>query len=222
MVILRAKSTASRTARWIVAIMAVLSGSAPARGQDKNTCLHCHSLLPDNLGATVEKFSQDIHTQKGLACVSCHGGDAANDDPEISMGKKAGFKGKISRAQIPALCGSCHSDPAYMRKYNPGLRTDQLSQYHTSIHGKRLAAGDAKVAVCVDCHSVHDLRPPSDPRSTVNAVNIPNTCARCHADAERMKEYKIPTNQFAEYKKSVHHEALTVRGDLSAPNCATC
>jgi len=37
-----------------------------------------------------------------------------------------------------------------------------------------------------------------------------------------MKEYKIPTNQFAEYKKNVHHEALTVRGDLSAPTCVTC
>jgi predicted CXXCH cytochrome family protein len=222
MAILRSKLAASRTARWIIAMAAVLIISGSARGQDKNTCLDCHSLLPDNLGVTAEKFSQDIHAQKGLTCASCHGGDASSDDPEVSMGKKAGFKGKIARAQIPALCGSCHSDPTYMRKYNPSLRTDQLIQYHTSIHGKRLAAGDIKVAVCVDCHSVHDLRPPSDLRSTVNPVNIPNTCARCHADAERMKEYKIPTNQFAEYKKSVHYEALTVRGDLSAPNCATC
>ena len=69
---------------------------------------------------------------------------------------------------------------------------------------------------------MHDIRPPSDQRSTVYPVNVAGTCARCHADAERMKEYKIPTTQFAEYKKSVHHEALTVRGDLSAPNCATC
>jgi predicted CXXCH cytochrome family protein len=37
-----------------------------------------------------------------------------------------------------------------------------------------------------------------------------------------MKEYKIPTDQLAHYKQSVHYEALTVRGDLSAPNCTTC
>ena len=37
-----------------------------------------------------------------------------------------------------------------------------------------------------------------------------------------MAEYKIPTNQFADYGKSVHHEALVVRGDLSAPTCTTC
>jgi predicted CXXCH cytochrome family protein len=208
--------------RWLMAIAAALLFTGAARAQTKNTCLDCHSILTDNLGVTEEKFSQDIHAQKGLTCASCHGGDASADDPEISMGKKAGFRGKISRAQIPQLCGSCHSDPAVMRKYNPSLRTDQLSQYHTSVHGKRLAAGDTKVAVCIDCHSVHDIRPPSDPRSTVYPVNVATTCSRCHADQERMKEYKIPTTQFADYNKSVHHDALTVRGDLSAPNCTTC
>src|SRR6476661_6748023 len=213
---------ASSAWRWLMAIAAALVFAGAARAQTKNTCLDCHSILTDNLGVTEEKFSQDIHGQKGLTCASCHGGDPTSDDPEVAMGKKAGFKGKITRAQIPQLCGSCHSDPAVMRKYNPGLRTDQLSQYHTSVHGKLLAKGDTKVAVCVDCHSVHDIRPPNDPRSTVYPLNVPATCSRCHSDPERMKEYKIPTNQFAEYKKSVHHEALTVRGDLSAPTCVTC
>ena len=222
MATLQNKFAGSHTSRWFLAIVAGLLLAGAAHSQTKNSCLECHSILTDNLGVTEEKFSQDIHAQKGLTCASCHGGDATNDDPEVAMGKKAGFKGKITRAQIPQLCGSCHSDPAVMRKYNPSLRTDQLSQYHTSVHGKRLATGDTKVAVCVDCHSVHDIRPPNDPRSTVYPLNVPATCSRCHSDPERMKEYKIPTNQFAEYKKSVHHEALTVRGDLSAPTCVTC
>jgi hypothetical protein len=178
--------------------------------------------LPEPLGVTQEKFSQDIHSQKGLTCVSCHGGDAASDDPDKAMSRKAGWKGKIDRKQIPQLCGSCHSDPTFMRQFNPSLRVDQLAQYHTSVHGKRLAAGDTKVAVCTDCHSVHDLRPPNDPRSTVNPVNVANTCARCHADATYMKGSSIPTDQFAKYGFSVHHQALAVRGDLSAPTCTTC
>lgn len=37
-----------------------------------------------------------------------------------------------------------------------------------------------------------------------------------------MKGYSIPTDQFAKYSTSVHHEALAVRGDLSAPTCTTC
>lgn len=191
-------------------------------GQARNSCVDCHSMLPDPLGVTQETFSHDIHAQKGLTCVSCHGGDASTDDAAQSMSRKAGWKGKIDRRQIPELCGSCHSNPAYMRQYDPSLRTDQLAQYHTSVHGKRLAAGDTKVAVCTDCHGVHDLKAPHDPQSKVYPLNIANTCARCHADAQFMKGYSIPTDQFARYGKSVHHAALTVQGDLSAPTCTTC
>jgi predicted CXXCH cytochrome family protein len=191
-------------------------------GQAVNSCLDCHSALPEPLGVTQEKFSQDIHAQKGLTCTSCHGGDATSYDPDQAMSRKAGFKGKIDRREIPQLCGSCHANPAYMRQYDPSLRTDQLAQYHTSVHGKRLAAGDMKVAVCTDCHSVHDIRPPGDLRSTVNPVNVATTCSRCHSDAVTMKPYGIPTDQFARYNTSVHHDALAVRGDLSAPTCTTC
>jgi hypothetical protein len=200
----------------------ILLGACLAFGQAVNSCLDCHSAQPGRLEVTPDKFSQDIHAQKGLTCVSCHGGDASSYDPSQAMSRKAGWKGKIDRRQIPQLCGSCHSNPAYMRQYNPSLRTDQLDQYHTSMHGKRLAAGDTKVAVCTDCHSVHDLRPPSDPRSTVNPVNVAKTCSRCHSDAAYMKQYGIPTDQFAKYSISVHHDAMVVRGDLSAPTCTTC
>src|SRR6478752_3379065 len=196
--------------------------AAVATGQTKNSCLDCHSNLPEPLGVSQEKFSHDIHAQKGLTCANCHGGDPTSDDPDKAMSRKAGWKGKIDRKQIPQLCGTCHSDATYIRQFNPSLRTDQLSQYRTSVHGKRLALGDTKVAVCTDCHSVHDLRAPTDSQSTVNPVNVAKTCARCHADANYMAEYKIPTSQFAEYGKSVHHEALVVRGDLSAPTCTTC
>src|SRR5581483_3967833 len=191
-------------------------------GETKNSCVECHAALPDNLGVTQEKFNEDIHSRKGLTCASCHGGDPTSDDPGVAMSKKAGWKGKIERKQVPELCGSCHSNAAYMRQFNPRLRTDQLSEYRTSVHGKRLAGGDTNVAVCTDCHSVHDVRAPSDSRSSVNPANVANTCARCHADAAHMKNYKIPTTQFAEYSKSVHHDALVVRGDSSAPTCSTC
>ncbi|MGE5110676.1 MAG: cytochrome c3 family protein [Acidobacteriaceae bacterium] len=207
------------TAAWLAVI--VLSATL-SFGQSKNSCLDCHSALPEPLNVSQEKFSQDVHAQKGLTCASCHGGDATSEDSDKAMSRSAGWKGHIDRQMVPQLCGSCHSDPATMRKFDPSLRTDQLSQYHTSIHGQRLAKGDTKVAVCTDCHSVHDIRPPRDPRSTVNPVNVASTCSRCHADVTYMKGYSIPTDQFAKYNTSVHHDALTVRGDLSAPTCTTC
>jgi hypothetical protein len=201
---------------WMFCVGTLLSA------QTKNSCLDCHSNLPEPLGVSVETYSQNVHGQKGLTCAACHGGDASNDDPEKAMSRTAGWKGKIERKQIPELCASCHSDAERMKKYNPGLRVDQFQQYKTSVHGMKWAKGDVKVAVCTDCHGVHDLRAPSDPRSNVHPTNIATTCSHCHADAEYMKPYGIKTDQFANYEQSVHHDAMVVRGDLSAPTCTTC
>jgi hypothetical protein len=192
-----------------------------AHAQAESTCVDCHSALDPPLQVTQEQFSHDIHAQKGLTCASCHGGDPTKADMD-AMSKAADFRGKIERRQVPELCGRCHSDPAFMRQHNPSLRTDQLSQYKTSVHGKLFAKGDSKVAVCTDCHGVHDLRPARDTHSKVNPLNVAQTCSRCHADAAYMKGYSIPTDQFEKYNTSVHHEAMVARGDLSAPTCTTC
>jgi hypothetical protein len=200
---------------------AFLLMAASAWAQAPNTCLDCHSALEPPQQVTAEHFAADIHAQKGLTCASCHGGDPTKDDDQ-AMSKAAGFRGHIKRSQIPELCASCHSDATYMHKFNPSLRTDQLAQYKTSVHGQRLAKGDEQVAVCTDCHSVHGIRPASDSRSSVHPLNVAATCSRCHSDAQRMKPYNIPTDQFAGYSASVHHEAQVVRGDLSAPTCTTC
>jgi len=201
-----------------IACMLLLTAAGYAA--DKNTCIDCHSEMDKPYQVTAAEFSQNIHAQKGLTCTSCHGGDASSDSD--AMSRRAGFRGHIDRKQVPELCGSCHSDAAKMRQYNPSLRTDQLSQYRTSVHGKNLAKGDTHVAVCTDCHGIHDIRPASDPRSNVHPLNVANTCKRCHADADYMKDYKIPHDQFAGYTASVHYKALTEGGDLSAPTCTTC
>ena len=204
---------------WTVCLFGALR---LASAQTKNSCLDCHSNLPEPLGVSVEVYSQNIHAQRGLTCAACHGGDASADDPEKAMSRAAGWKGKIEHKQVPELCASCHSNAELMKQYNPGLRVDQFQQYKTSVHGQKWAQGDGKVAVCTDCHGVHELRAPSDPRSKVHPTNIATTCSRCHADAEYMKPYGIKTDQFANYQESVHHEAMMVRGDLSAPTCTTC
>jgi len=206
----------------LTAALCVLVCGRTVLSQTKNSCLDCHSNLPEPLGVTADTYAQNIHAQKGLTCAACHGGDASLDDPDKAMSRSAGWKGKIERKQIPELCAGCHADAERMKKYNPGLRVDQFQQYKTSVHGMKWAKGDTKVAVCTDCHGVHDLRAPSDPRSKVHPTNVATTCSRCHADAEYMKAYGIKTDQFANYEKSVHHDAMMVRGDLSAPTCTTC
>ena len=202
-------------------LLLLVAAPAFAQAPPKSTCTDCHSALDAPLKVTDDDYAADIHAQKGLTCAACHGGDVTASD-DTAMSKAKGFKGHIDRAKIPELCASCHSNPTYMKTYNPSLRTDQLAEYKTSVHGRKLAAGDTNVAVCTDCHGVHPIRPPSDTNSRVHPLNIATTCSRCHSDHEKMKAYGIKTDQFAGYSVSVHAEAMTVRGDLSAPTCTTC
>jgi len=201
--------------------LAALSSAAQDVKPPVDQCVDCHSSFAGHLGDSARQFPDDIHAKVGFTCVTCHGGDANEEDGDKSMDPKKGFRDAPKRTEIPQLCARCHSDGAFMRAYNPSLRTDQLAQYWTSVHGKRLRAGDKRVAVCTDCHGVHGIRPASSPLSSVHPLQIPGTCARCHADPEHMKPYGIPTNQLADYRASVHYHALT-GGDLSSPTCATC
>jgi bacterioferritin-associated ferredoxin len=196
-------------------------GSAAGADSGKNSCVSCHSLLEDaRLLKPAQLFEGDIHHQAGLTCVDCHGGNP-NDESLDSMSPAKGFRGVPKKAAIPDFCARCHSDATYMHPFNPKMRVDQLSEYLTSVHGKRLKQGDAKVAACVDCHGVHNILAVSDTRAPVYPSNVASTCGKCHSNAAYMKEYKIPTDQVAHYQKSVHAEVLA-QGDTSAPTCTTC
>ena len=191
-------------------------------GFAKDSCLECHSALDGNLKTPADRFKNDIHGQAGFHCTDCHGGDRTAEDPEKAMSKGHGFAGHVNRTAVPKLCARCHSDAAVMKKFKPQQRVDQMAQYATSAHGKRLAAGDESVATCIDCHSVHDIRGVKDALSPVYPPRLPDTCGLCHADASHMAGHKVPTTQLAEYRASVHWEALSKGGDLSAPTCASC
>ena len=51
--------------------------STAAQAPAKNSCLECHSAMPEQLMVSPEQHAADIHSQKGLTCVSCHGGNAS-------------------------------------------------------------------------------------------------------------------------------------------------
>jgi len=214
------KDTAMPKTIFSIALLAALAFVPAGAAAQTNSCLECHKGLEAELQAPAANFAQDVHQQAGLTCADCHGGNPALADEDKAKDKT--FKGAPKRAQIPELCASCHGDAAYMRKFNPRLRVDQLSQYQTSQHGKLLKKGDVKVAVCTDCHGVHGIQTAKFPKSPTFPWNVPQTCGRCHADAEYMKAYGIPTDQAAQYKESVHAEALFEKKDMSAPVCNSC
>jgi len=217
--------------RWLLLAPVLVAGlillaSRPAAAQkmpEGNSCIDCHRGIGDpRVTPPAEKFPQDIHLAKGILCQDCHGGDPKNFDRQGSMNPAKGFIGKPKHQAIPQLCGKCHSNATYMKKFNPTIRVDQVQEYLTSVHGKRLQAGDQKVATCISCHSVHNIRAIKDQQAWTYPVKVVDTCGRCHGDPKYMEGYKIATDVVEKYKKSVHYEALTKKGDLSAPTCNVC
>jgi hypothetical protein len=186
-----------------------------------NTCFDCHSTLEEEEQVEItQQWQRSIHAERNVTCADCHGGDPSATTIDEAMSPAAGYIGAPVKADIPALCASCHADVTQMRQYD--LPTDQFAKYKESIHGLRLAEGDTNVATCADCHGDHQVLKANDPASTVYPSNVPKLCASCHADKDLMAPYDIPTNQFSLYQQSVHGHALLDNQDFRAPNCATC
>jgi len=182
-------------------------------------CIICHmeeESMPEGF------LDADIHMQVGLSCAGCHGGDPTKDDEDEAMNEDIGFVGVPDRDEIPQMCGKCHSDINFMRRWQPRIATDQVSQYYTSVHGKKLREGDRKVAECASCHTAHAILPARDTRSTTYALNVPGTCKHCHADPSYMADYNIRTTQYEDYARGVHGVALLEKHDTGSPACNDC
>lgn len=193
----------------------------PSGAPDTNTCATCHAAIDNKNHDIADQWLASVHGQNGIGCAACHGGDPTSDQVTVAMDPARGFKGVPSRSQTVALCGTCHSDVERMRQYQ--IPTDQYAKYRTSVHGEKLLnANDTRVAICTDCHGVHDVKKASDPTAKVYPLNVPALCASCHANADYMAPYDIPTDQYAIYQTSVHGVQLLQKADLRAPTCASC
>ena len=166
----------------------------------KVSCSTCHA---DEQAAYDRSFhAKAIKAGDGQAatCVDCHGSPhelLAASDP----------KSKVNHANIPTTCGSCHGQKFVMAA--SGHSAQLFMSYQESIHGRAVAAGSEKAAVCTDCHGSHEILAASDPKSSIFKFNVPTTCAKCHGPIEQ---------QFAE---SIHGQAIT-RGNWQAPVCTDC
>jgi mono/diheme cytochrome c family protein len=209
----------------VLAVAGILTlWPSPAGAQPPaDNCATCHLAIGDDrLEKPAKDYPQDVHRAKGFGCVACHGGNEKEAGME-AMDPAKGYIGKPDRKQVVQVCARCHGDAAFMKRYNPSLRVDQAVEYATSVHGRKLReANDPKVAVCVSCHPAHSIRPPSDPKSRVHPLRVAETCGACHASATYMEGRRLPTDQLAKYRESVHGKAMTVKGDLSAPTCNDC
>ncbi len=187
---------------------------AASAARPTEACVDCHDGWPE-----LKQWKESSHAAAGVGCADCHGGDA-NAVSMDAVRRAAGYVGKFPREAVPRMCARCHSDPAAMKQYD--LPFNQYDEYVTSVHGRRLAAGDRNVAVCTDCHGAHLVLPGGDGRSSVNKINVPATCRRCHGDEALMARYGLPADTYEKYAQSVHGRMLLEQQITGVPSCADC
>jgi len=166
----------------------------------KVSCATCHA---DQQAAYDRSFhAKAIKAGDGQAatCVDCHG-----SPHELLAASNP--KSKVNHVNIAATCGTCHGQKFVMEA--SGHSAQPYLSYQESVHGRAVAAGSEKAAVCTDCHGAHEILAASDPKSSIFKFNVPGTCAKCHGAVQQ------------EFAQSVHGQAIA-RGNSQAPVCTDC
>ncbi len=150
-------------------------GSTVSKPHIPATCGKCHQKI-------YKTYEESIHGQalrSGIkdapSCTDCHG--------EHTIAKPSEERSSVYPTHVVATCSKCHEDMRIERKY--GLPANRLSTYIESYHGVANKYGDITVANCATCHGAHDIRPASDPKSSINKTNMPKTCGVCHPGASK-------------------------------------
>jgi cytochrome b subunit of formate dehydrogenase len=138
------------------------------------TCSRCHADIARTYnesihGAALRSGKADVPT-----CTDCHGEHQiiGPNDPSSPVSP---------RNVSVQVCARCHNSVQLNRKY--GLPSEQFNSFQDSYHGLASRAGSVAVANCASCHGVHNIKPSSDPSSTVSPANLAATCGRCHPGA---------------------------------------
>jgi hypothetical protein len=112
-------------------------------------CAGCHSDMVDQWKTSRHAKAIQAGNTKAPGCLACHGGNAH------AILSKGDPKSPTSHTNVPKTCGACHGQKFVME--SSGLSTTPAFSYTESVHGKAVAAGSQRAAVCIDCHHAHDV-----------------------------------------------------------------
>ena len=169
------------------------------RARISQTCATCH-------GGVFEAYNRSVHgrairadhSDDVPACTDCH---RAHD--------VAGPQDANWRLQSHEICARCHANQKLMSRY--GLSANVGRTYLADFHGATAvlqkgspAQVSALVAVCSDCHGVHDIAKADDPESPVFRANLVKTCRKCHENASE----SFPAAWLSHYEPGVSKAPL--------------
>ncbi|MGZ6143140.1 MAG: cytochrome c3 family protein [Myxococcales bacterium] len=167
------------------------------RSKISQTCSTCHKKIADQYVKSVHGQALISGNEDVPACTDCHRSHAIAGPHTASW-----------RVKSPEMCGTCHTNEKLMAKYK--LSTKVLTTYLSDFHGTTVALEQNKkganpvVALCTDCHGVHDITKASDPNSPVLKANLLNTCKKCHPDATA----SFPASWLSHYEPSLSKAPL--------------
>jgi predicted CXXCH cytochrome family protein len=179
-----------------------VSGSGRERANSANRCRKCHSDIYDTYAKSVHGDALLNERNKDVpACTDCH------RTHDIQSSHSTGY-----RERIPEMCSACHANKEIMGKY--GLSTDVMKTYLSDFHGvtlgfyrkqkDRIPGGTKSIAVCTDCHGIHNISSTVNPDATVVKANLVQRCRKCHTDATE----NFPDAWISHYKPSLQRAPL--------------
>lgn len=203
---------------------------------DQTRCAQCHTGVtpdhPDRPCATaIEKVDcsichaeevslhrQSIHGQllaqgdpDAPDCLDCHSAHATKSHTTDPASRHYDPTSPTFPTNVPALCGKCHRDGEPAAKRLGPEFAGIVKNYTESVHGEGLLkSGLVNTATCTDCHTAHLPLAPTDPRSSVSAQNIVETCGQCHHGIQE------------EFLQSIHSPLVSDEPPEKLPVCSSC
>ncbi len=198
--------------------LVLLACAASAQPPPENArCLNCHGL---------ESLAQKSATDRALMVRPAAGVSPRENPADLYVPREVYEFSSHGRS----ACTSCHPDcdtlphairvaPAQCSECHP----DQQREYAGSVHGQANADGNSVAAHCSSCHGKHDILSSRNPQSRTYKLQLPFTCAQCHANPRMMEETHVHQPDAAQqYIDSMHGRGLLVEGLIVAPSCNDC
>ena len=174
------------------------------KGLARVDCTECH----DDDNGPVQAWRESTHGLRAAAgdklaplCQDCHGNHYITKlkDPNSA----------IAPFNVPAMCAQCHTEGSPVERTHALPEEQVFQRYKDSIHGKGLyEQGLTVTAVCTSCHTGHNVRPHTDPKSSIHKDKLVATCMKCHGKIE------------AVHRKVIGGELWEKEG--SVPLCVEC
>jgi len=165
-------------------------------------CGICHAAVDSLYATSTHGTLADRADPNAPTCRDCHGVHGIKDRKDQTS--------PTFPINVPSLCAQCHREGQKAAVRYTGTQHDIIPNYSESIHGKGLLqSGLVVTAMCTDCHTAHHVLPRDNPLSSVNHVNVPKTCGRCH------------NGIFEQFSRSVHSASVS-ESDQPLPVCIDC